>query len=79
MYVILRELHKWETDHECLATCEDLVNILIRFDLVILFTGICDGICNCDYSVVRTEEEIGADDLLKIDIPEHLTEKFNQS
>ncbi|XP_065205553.1 protein HGH1 homolog [Planococcus citri] len=56
VYVILRELHKWETDHECLATCEDLVNILIR-----------------------TEDEIGADNLLKVDIPEHLTEKFNES
>lgn len=30
-YVILRELHKWETDPKVLLTCEHLVNILIRF------------------------------------------------
>lgn len=29
-YVILRELHKWETDKKVLMACEDLVNILIR-------------------------------------------------
>lgn len=29
-YIILRELHKWETDKKVLAACEDLVNILIR-------------------------------------------------
>lgn len=29
-YVILRELHKWERDHEAKAACENLVDILIR-------------------------------------------------
>nr|CAI5858170.1 unnamed protein product [Callosobruchus analis] len=29
-YVILRELHKWETDDEARAACENLVDILIR-------------------------------------------------
>lgn len=29
-YLILRELHKWETDSKNLTACADLVNILIR-------------------------------------------------
>lgn len=29
-YIILRELHKWETDKKVLIACENLVNILIR-------------------------------------------------
>lgn len=30
-YIVLRELHKWETDKRVLVACEDLVNILIRY------------------------------------------------
>lgn len=29
-YIILRELHKWETDKKVITACEHLVNILIR-------------------------------------------------
>lgn len=30
VYVILRELHKWEKDSKALLACENLVDILIR-------------------------------------------------
>jgi len=30
VYVILRELHKWETDRPSLLACENLVDLLIR-------------------------------------------------
>lgn len=54
-YVILRELHKKETDKMALLSCENLVNILIR-----------------------TEEEIGEENLNEIQVPEDLKEKFHQ-
>lgn len=53
IYLILRELHKWETDPSCLSILEDLVNILIR-----------------------TEDDIGADDLSALEVPEDLQKKF---
>ncbi|XP_018018596.2 protein HGH1 homolog [Hyalella azteca] len=53
IYLVLRELHKWETNEPCLTLLEDLVNILIR-----------------------TEEEIGVDDLSSMEIPEDLRKKF---
>ncbi|KAF2348487.1 Protein HGH1 C-terminal [Trinorchestia longiramus] len=53
IYLILRELHKWEQDQQCLVVLEDLVNILIR-----------------------TEEEIGAEDISSLEVPEDLRKKF---
>lgn len=29
-YLILRELHKWEKDKNCLLACENVVDILIK-------------------------------------------------
>ena len=29
-YIILRELHKWETDKAALLACENVVDILIK-------------------------------------------------
>lgn len=29
-YIILRELHKWEKDKNCLLACENVVDILIK-------------------------------------------------
>lgn len=34
-YVILRELHKWEKDRAALLACENLVDILIRYELLL--------------------------------------------
>ena len=36
-YVILRELHKWEKDENVLVALEHLVNIIIKFVLLISF------------------------------------------
>lgn len=30
IYIILRELHKWEKDKNCLLACENVVDILIK-------------------------------------------------
>ncbi|KAL0102849.1 hypothetical protein PUN28_018266 [Cardiocondyla obscurior] len=54
-YVILRELHKWEKDKNCLLACENVVDILIR-----------------------TEEEIGLDNLKKVEVPSEYTETFRK-
>ncbi|GJQ78077.1 hypothetical protein Trydic_g2419 [Trypoxylus dichotomus] len=54
-YVILRELHKWESDDKALLACENLVDILIR-----------------------TEEEIGKDNLKEMEIPDDLQEEFKK-
>lgn len=35
VYVVLRELHKWERDAKVLAACENLVDILIRLVIVV--------------------------------------------
>lgn len=32
-YIILRELHKWENDRVCLLTCENVVDILIKYNI----------------------------------------------
>lgn len=31
-YIILREYHKWEQDKNALLTCENVVDILIRYE-----------------------------------------------
>nr|CAG4638564.1 EOG090X08WK [Cyclestheria hislopi] len=31
-YIIMRELHKWEKDHNVLVACENLVDILIKYE-----------------------------------------------
>lgn len=33
VYIILRELHKWEKDRQVLLACENLVDLLIRLAL----------------------------------------------
>ncbi|KAF5281869.1 hypothetical protein FQR65_LT14513 [Abscondita terminalis] len=55
VYVILRELHKWEKDKKALLACENLVDILIR-----------------------TETEIGEDNLQDIDVSDDLVAKFEK-
>jgi len=41
-YIILRELHKWETDKKCLLACEKVVDILIKYVNGILLLIIYD-------------------------------------
>ncbi|MPC14236.1 Protein HGH1 [Portunus trituberculatus] len=53
VYLVLREHHKWETDHHCLMLNEDVVNLLIR-----------------------TEDEIGADDLSSVEVSDDMAKKF---
>ena len=54
-YIIIRELHKWETDPANDLAIQNLVDILIG-----------------------DEPEEGLEDLNKIEIPEHLKEKFHK-
>ncbi|KAG5313844.1 HGH1 protein, partial [Acromyrmex insinuator] len=54
-YLILRELHKWEKDKNCLLACENVVDILIK-----------------------TEKEIGLDNLKEVEVPSTYTEMFHK-
>ncbi|XP_018348838.1 PREDICTED: protein HGH1 homolog isoform X2 [Trachymyrmex septentrionalis] len=54
-YLILRELHKWEKDKNCLLACENVVDILIK-----------------------TEKEIGLDNLKEVEVPSAYTEMFHK-
>ncbi|XP_018371720.1 PREDICTED: protein HGH1 homolog isoform X1 [Trachymyrmex cornetzi] len=53
-YLILRELHKWEKDKNCLLACENVIDILIK-----------------------TEKEIGLDNLKEVEVPSAYTEMFH--
>lgn len=50
-YIILREYHKWEQNKNALLICENVVDILIRYEILLLFYNLISFpifFLNCD-------------------------------
>lgn len=79
-YEILRELHKFECtaegDKACLLACENVVDILIRYSLII--AALISHLISNFLFIFRTEEEIGEDNLKELEIPNDILDKFDK-
>ncbi|KAK9753114.1 protein of unknown function (DUF384) [Popillia japonica] len=80
-YVILRELHKWEDDRKALLACENLVDTYVILRELHKWEDDRKALLACENLVdilIRTEEEIGEDNLQEVEIPVDLQEKFKK-